>query len=258
MHVTIHSKLGKDRNFVCEGKTVSIREMYTNSYSMMALLRSKFLCPGILLFLATLRDSTVSVSSFCNPYNGVTSYSVLKPPSGLPLFSEPTKQSGRKRVSNQSSVDGFDNEFTGHVKESQQSGSPKILVLNSEQELNALRQQFTEFYQWALKANRPKKVKISTHSAFSTIVTGFFFGAVMPLLSPGFYENGWPRVYDLNSFDNPILAKAIGLMFAISAVTGILRLPRKYLFTHAKEHNVSCLISFSSKFDFLSHDSRIM
>ena len=75
------------------------------------------------------------------------------------------------------------------------------------------------------KSSRPKKYAISTHSAFSTIVTAIFFAAVLPHLSPGTHGNGLPRLYDMADFDNAFLAKMTGLMFAISAVTGVLRLP---------------------------------
>ena len=75
------------------------------------------------------------------------------------------------------------------------------------------------------KSSRPKKYTISTHSAFSTIVTAIFFAAVLPHLSPGTHGNGLPRLYDMADFDNAFLAKTTGLMFAISAVTGVLRLP---------------------------------
>ena len=75
------------------------------------------------------------------------------------------------------------------------------------------------------KRSRPKKYAISTHSAFSTIVTAVFFAAVLPHLSPGTHGNGLPRLYDMADFDNAFLAKTTGLMFAISAITGVLRLP---------------------------------
>ena len=75
------------------------------------------------------------------------------------------------------------------------------------------------------KVSRPKRLTVSTHSAFSTIVTGFFFGAVVPCMSPGYHDNGLPRLYDFITFDNAFLAKTTGLMFALSAVTGVLRLP---------------------------------
>ena len=72
------------------------------------------------------------------------------------------------------------------------------------------------------KRSRPKKYAISTHSAFSTIVTAVFFAAVLPHLSPGTHGNGLPRLYDMADFDNAFLAKTTGLMFAISAITGVL------------------------------------
>ena len=75
------------------------------------------------------------------------------------------------------------------------------------------------------KKSRPKRYTISTHSALSTIVTAFFFAAVLPHISPGVHENGLPRIFDMAGFDNSFLAKTTAFMFALSAITGVLRLP---------------------------------
>jgi len=93
---------------------------------------------------------------------------------------------------------------------------------SSSQRLDVLQ----EISKWVTAVNRPKKLRVSGHSALGSIATLSFFVAVMPHLSLGYHANGIPQVYDMSSFDDPVLAKSVGFMFALTAMAGLTRIPR--------------------------------
>eukprot|EP00555_Chaetoceros_dichaeta_P008169 CAMPEP_0198273940 /NCGR_PEP_ID=MMETSP1447-20131203/58495_1 /TAXON_ID=420782 /ORGANISM="Chaetoceros dichaeta, Strain CCMP1751" /LENGTH=686 /DNA_ID=CAMNT_0043967835 /DNA_START=97 /DNA_END=2157 /DNA_ORIENTATION=+ len=86
---------------------------------------------------------------------------------------------------------------------------------------------FEELRNLAVVSSRGKKAMVSKHSTLSTIATGFFLAAMISMLSPGFYPNGFPRLYDEMLFDNVELTRITTFLFAVIGVTGVFRLPPK-------------------------------
>jgi hypothetical protein len=79
---------------------------------------------------------------------------------------------------------------------------------------------------WVTSINRPKMIRMSGHSALGSIATLSFFVAVMPHLSLGYHTSGFPQVFDMSSFDDPVLAKSVGFMFALTSMAGLTRIPK--------------------------------
>ena len=73
----------------------------------------------------------------------------------------------------------------------------------------------------------PKKKSVSLHSTMSTVASGLYFAALLSMFHPGFYSNGWPRIYDQMLFDNVSLTRLTSGLFAIIGVSGVFRLPPK-------------------------------
>ena len=85
----------------------------------------------------------------------------------------------------------------------------------------------TEVSNWITIVNRPKKFRISGHSALGTIATITFCIAIVPHLSIGINSiSGLPQIYDMSNFHDSVLAKSVGFMFAITALAGLTRIPK--------------------------------
>jgi CRP-like cAMP-binding protein len=83
----------------------------------------------------------------------------------------------------------------------------------------------TELKELAVTGSRPKKASVSRHSTLSTVAAGFLFASLLPMFSPGFYSNGFPRIYDQMLFDNVSLTRITTFLFAVVGATGTFRLP---------------------------------